>query len=574
MASSTLLNGSRCFLRRNAASGGGWSIESTAHCSRQGRYFASVSLCNAINSDYKSVKIDTHGYCLHGYYHHIQNSSGIVNRRGIHHHTTVPSKLCKDAYTALQLSGLKSGDTIAVGGFGLGGIPETLLNTLSEWEDGPSDLTVASLTAGVDGFGLGKLFECGKVKRMISSYVGENKNFERMFFTGELEVELVPQGTIAARLRAAGAGMPAVFTPAGAGTMYANGGLPLKHAPDGSVIIYTQPRPTQMFDGKEYVMEYALRPDVSFVKAYKADTRGNLVFRGTSSNANPDCAVAGKVVIAEAETIVEAGELDPNEIHLSGVYVDHLIHAADNEKRIERLRETTAGKVMDITGGRGRIVKRAAKEFRDGMYVNLGIGIPTMASSFIPEGMHIELQAENGLMGLGPYPDPSLGQTADPDYINAGKETVTAVLGASAFHSSESFNMIRGGHMDLTILGGMQCSRSGDLASFFIPGKLLKGMGGAMDLVSSPSTVVVTMEHTAKGGAHKILEECTLPLTGKGVVDRIITDMCVFDCDKKGLKNGGLTLIEIAQGITVDDVRAATSCSFDVVEGEIPLMED
>ena len=571
MQKSTLLNGSRC-LRRVAARGGGL-IRSTAPCRR---YFASsVSLCNAINSDFKAVKIDTHGYTpLNRCYPQIGDSSVSVTRRGIHHHTTVPSKLCKDAFTALQLSGLKSGDTIAVGGFGLGGIPETLLNTLSEWEDGPSDLTVASLTAGVDGFGLGKLFECGKVKRMISSYVGENKNFERMFFTGELEVELVPQGTIAARLRAAGAGMPAVFTPAGAGTMYANGGLPLKHAPDGSVVLSTQPRPTQMFDGKEYVMEYALRPDVSLVKAYKADTRGNLCFRGTSSNANPDCAVAGKVVIAEAETIVEAGELDPNEIHLSGVYVDHLIHAADNEKRIERFRETTAGKVMDISGGRGRIVKRAAKEFRDGMYVNLGIGIPTMASSFIPEGMHIELQAENGLMGLGPYPDPSLGQTADPDYINAGKETVTAVPGASAFHSSESFNMIRGGHMDLTILGGMQCSSSGDLASFYIPGKLLKGMGGAMDLVSSPSTVVVTMEHTAKSGAHKILEECTLPLTGKGVVDRIITDMCVFDCDKKGLKNGGLTLIEIAQGITVDDVRAATSCSFDVVEGEIPLMEE
>ena len=426
----------------------------------------------------------------------------------------------------------------------------------------------------MDGFGLGKLFECGKVKRMIASYVGENKHFEQMFFTGGLEVELVPQGTIAARLRAAGAGMPAIFTPAGAGTMYANGGLPLKHHPDGSVAVHTQPRPTQIFDGKEYVMEYALQPDVSLVKAYKADTRGNLVFRGTSSNANPDCAVAGKVVIAEAEIIVEAGELDPNEIHLSGVYVDHLIHATDNEKRIERLRETTAGKVMDISGGRGRIIKRAAKEFRDGMYVNLGIGIPTMASSFIPEGMHIELQAENGLMGLGAYPDPSLDQTADPDYINAGKETVTAVPGASSFHSSESFNMIRGGHMDLTILGGMQCSCSGDLASFFIPGKLLKGMGGAMDLVSSPSTVVVTMEHTTKGGKHKILEECTLPLTGKGVVDRIITDMCVFDCDKQGLKNNGLTLIEIAQGITIDDVRAATSCSFDIIDGEIPVMEE
>ncbi|KAL7506849.1 hypothetical protein ACHAXN_004174 [Cyclotella atomus] len=471
---------------------------------------------------------------------------------------------------AFQLSGLKDGDTVAVGGFGTGGTPETLLNELSR--DGPGNLTIASLTAGIDSYGLGKLYESGKVKRMIGSYVGENKNFERMFFTGELEVELVPQGTIAARLRAAGSGMPAIFTPAGAGTMYANGGIPLKYANDGSVEEVTLPRPTQIFDGKEYVMEYALKPDISLVKAYKADTRGNLVFRGTSQNANPDCAVAGKVVLAEAETIVEAGELDPDEIHLSGVYVDHLILATENEKRIERLREWDGGD-LEVTGPRVKIAKRAAKEFKDGMYVNLGIGIPTLSSNYIPNGVHIELQAENGLMGIGPYPNPSIGQVVDNDFINASKETVTAIKGSSTFSSSESFSMIRGGHIDLTILGGMECSSSGDLASFFIPGKLLKGMGGAMDLVSSPSTVIVTMEHTARNGSPKILEECSLPLTGKGVVDRIITELCVFDCDKKGLRNGGLTLIELASGVTVDDVRAATGCSFDIIDGEIPAMD-
>lgn len=502
----------------------------------------------------------------------LANNPPAPQRRYIHH--VEMTKLCPDAKTALSLSGLKSGDTIAVGGFGLGGTPETLLNELASREDGPTDLTVASLTAGVDDFGLGRLFEAGKVKRMISSYVGENKNFEHMFFTGQLEVELVPQGTIAARLRAAGNGMPAIFTPAGAGTLYSEGGIPLKYNSDGSVAIASPPRQTQMFDGKEYVMEPALRPEVSLVKAFKADTRGNLVFRGTSQNANPDCAVAGKVVLAEAEIIVEAGEIDPDEVHLSGVYVDHLIKARDNEKRIERLRETNAGKVTDISGGRGRIVRRAAKEFKDGMYVNLGIGIPTLASSFIPEGIHIELQAENGLMGLGPYPDPTLNQHGDPDYINAGKETVTAIQGASSFSSSESFSMIRGGHIDLTILGGMQCSASGDLASFFIPGKLLKGMGGAMDLVSSPSTVIVTMEHVAKNGSPKIVKQCSLPLTGRGVVDRIITDMCVFDCDKRALRNGGLTLTEIASGLTIDDVRAATDCPFDVASGGVKLMDD
>jgi 3-oxoacid CoA-transferase len=281
--------------------------------------------------------------------------------------------------------------------------------------------------------------------------------------------------------------------------------------------------------------------------------------------------MAGRVTIAEAEHIVEAGELDPNEIHLPGVYVHHVIHASDNEKPIERLRLSDNGKVGVVKGGRGRIMRRAAKEFQDGMYVNLGIGMPTMASNYIPDGVKIELQAENGLMGIGPYPMTEL--KADADYINAGKETITALPGASTFSSHDSFNMIRGGHIDLTMLGALQCSASGDLANWIVPGKLLKGMGGAMDLVGAPgSRVVVTMDHTAKDGTPKILQECSLPLTGHKVIDRIITDMGVFDCDK--VEGTGLTLVEIAPGISVEDVRKATACDFKVVAEPIPLMDD
>jgi 3-oxoacid CoA-transferase B subunit len=183
-------------------------------------------------------------------------------------------------------------------------------------------------------------------------------------------------------------------------------------------------------------------------------------------------------------------------------------------------------------------------ELKDGMFVNLGVGVPTLVSNYVPSGINISLQSENGMLGTGPYPT---RETVDADLINAGKETVTETKGCSYFKSSDSFAMIRGGHIDITILGALQVSRTGDLANWIIPGKLVKGMGGAMDLVGSPSRVVITMEHVAKKNAFKILEECTLPLTGKGVVSRLITDLCVFDFDR----NKGMTLIELFEGVTM-----------------------
>src|SRR5229473_2546039 len=411
------------------------------------------------------------------------------------------SKVYSDATAALA-GLLHDNMTIAAGGFGLCGIPENLIAALHD--------------SGVKGL----------------TIVGDNKEFERQVLSGELELELIPQGTLAERLRAGGAGIPGFYTRTGFGTKLTEG------------------KETKKFDGKEYVLEPGITAEVSLVKAWKGDKSGNLIYRKTSRNFNPMIASCGKICVAEVEQLVEIGELDPDQIHTPGIYVDRIIQGARYEKRIEfrTLAGATGKKDSPI---RELMAKRAARELRDGYYVNLGIGIPTLVSNHIPPDINVTLQSENGLLGIGPFP---AEDQVDPDLINAGKQTVTTLPGSSFFSSADSFAMIRGGHIDLSILGALEVAQNGDLANWMVPGKMVKGPGGAMDLVSGVRRVVVLMEHSSKDGASKVLKRCSLPVTGKGVVNMIITDLCVFEVEP----GKGLVLKELHAGVKLEDdkVRA------------------
>ncbi|CAI6336738.1 unnamed protein product [Periconia digitata] len=480
------------------------------------------------------------------------------------------SKLFESADHAV--ADIHSGSTILSAGFGLCGVAETLINAMKN--RGPQSLhslTAVSNNAGIEDVGgLALITKSGQVSKLIISFLGNNKALEKQYMSGDITIELCPQGTLAERIRAAGAGIPAFYTPTAVNTFIEDGKIPAQFDNQGNVIGYGTPRETREFNGRKFLMETALPGDVAIVRAWKADEEGNCVFRYATKAFGPLMAKAARLTIVEAEEIVPIGSLNPNDIDLPGIFVNRIVPATSPKHiEIKKLRNpsqdstTTSSKPSnDAAARRDRIARRAAKELKQGYYVNLGVGIPTMAAAFVPPSTKVWLQSENGILGMGPHPTES---EVDPDIINAGKETVTLLPGASTFDSSESFGMIRGGHVDVSILGALQVSATGDLANYMVPGKVFKGMGGAMDLVGNPeqTKVVVATEHVAKDGSSKIVQECGLPLTGARCVSLIITDLAVFEVDRK---KGGLTLIEVAQGVSVDEVRGKTDAEFVVSE--------
>lgn len=448
------------------------------------------------------------------------------------------NKVFKDAGKALA-DVLRDDITIAAGGFGWVGLPENLISAIRD--SGVSGLTVVSSNAGNADFGLGVIMQTKQIKKMIASHIGGNTIFEEQYLSGEMEVEFVPQGTLAERLRAGGAGIPAFYTRTAYGTLLGNG------------------KEVKKFDGVEYVLEEGIRPDLAIVRAWKADKAGNLIYRKTARNFNPVCAMSARITVAEVEEIVEIGELDPNAIHTPGIYVDRIIQGTNYAKPIKW--RTVQGQghevVKNFSPRREWMAKAAVKHLGGAQYVNLGLGIPTLVADYVPESMSIILHGENGVLGIGPFPTE---EELDAELINAGAQTVTVRPGASFFDSVQSFDMVRGGHLDVSVLGGMQVSRFGDLANWLVPEKMAKGPGGAMDLVSGVKKVIVMMEHCEKDGTPKILEECNLPITGKNVVDLLVTNLGVFAVDI----TEGLTLLELAPDVTVDEVQKKTGCFFQI----------
>lgn len=430
---------------------------------------------------------------------------------------------------------VKDGDVLLQGGFGMTGNPVHLMHALAETDT--KNLTFIGNNTGEPGLGGDRLLANGQLKKVIGSFFTSNPNAVKAVQAGLVEAELLPQGTLAEAIRAGGAGIGGFYTPTSAGTKIAEG------------------RETKIIDGVEQVFIKGIRGNVAFIRAWRADTAGNLQYRMTENNFNKAMATAADLVIAEVEEIVPVGVITPEDVHTQGCFVDYLVQATLTLEDLGTSASVSSSKKVDEV--RMNMAKRALQELKQGDVVNLGIGIPTLVADLITEEHGIILHTENGMLGVGPVPTDGGGAMNYP--VNAGKIPVTPLQGSSYFDSAESFAMIRGGHIDVAIMGGLECDEAANLANWAVPGKPLLGVGGAMDLAKGAKRLIITMTHTNSDGSPKIVPSCVLPLTASGVVSMIITDLAVF-----AYPEGKLTLIGLMPNVTLEEVKAKTSANFDI----------
>ena len=428
---------------------------------------------------------------------------------------------------------IKNGDTLLVGGFGMTGNPVHLLHAIAE--TGVSRLTYVGNNVGEPGLGGGRLLRNGQISKAIGAFFTSNPEAVAAAQDGRMAVELLPQGTLGEAIRAGGAGLGGFYTPTSAGTPLAEG------------------RESRIIDGREMVFIKPIRGDVSLIRAWKADTAGNLQYRMTENNFNQAAATTSGLVIAEVEEIVPVGALDPNTIHTPGCFVDYLVQAHTSEADLGSSASVTAS-AKKVDDARMAMAQAVLDELNPGEVVNLGIGIPTLVADLISPESGIIMHTENGMLGVGPAP--ASGGALDYP-VNAGKIPVTALPGSSYFDSAASFGMIRGGHVDVAVMGGLEVDQDGNLANWAVPGKPLLGVGGAMDLATGAKRLIVTMTHCDRDGNSKFRKQCTLPLTAKGVVDVLVTDRAVFH-----FTDNGIVLTKVLQGYTKEDIAASTGADY------------
>lgn len=434
---------------------------------------------------------------------------------------------------------IANGATIAIAGFSVGHrFANSLIIALRE--KGTKDLTLVCNSLGDPGATRGQILaENKQVKKLIAAFSvrpGTPTASEEQIAAGEMEVELVPQGILVERCRAGGAGIPAFYSPTSVGTDLVKG------------------REMRDFGGKPHVLEHAIKVDYAFLRGHRADTLGNVQFRGGSQNFNPSFAKAARVAIVEVDEIVEPGAIPPELIDLPGIFVSRVVKTTqkfDLWKRPERRPSDKPRLYGDKPGlTRAGIAKNAARLVKDGTYVNLGVGIPTMVSNYLV-GRDVILHAENGVLGYGQMLTEE--KDIDPDIYNAAGQFVALKPGASFFDSVTSFEMARGGRIDTVILGAYEVDQSASVANWSTADAKRGGIGGAMDLLSGKGDLVIVMEHTDSKGRPKLRKKCTYPLTGKGCVTYVVTDLALLRWDGKRFM-----LDEVAPGFTAQEVIGLT----------------